>query len=134
MGNDLLSLLLSARDEEGQAMPDQQVRDEAMTLFLAGHETTANALAWTFYLLAKHPEVYAQVQREIDNALDGRSPSYADLDKMPYTLQAIKEAIRLYPPAYAFVRQPPRTVQIGGYRLPAKATVIISTYLMHRRP
>lgn len=133
-GNDLLSLLLSARDDDGKPMPDKQVRDEAMTLFLAGHETTANALAWTFYLLAKHPIIYARVQSEVDDHLQGRTPTYADLDQMPYTLQAIKEAMRLYPPAYAFMRQAIRDTEVAGFRLSARTTTILSVYLLHRRP
>jgi cytochrome P450 len=134
---DLLSMLLLARDEEngGTAMMDpKQVRDEAMTLFLAGHETTANALAWTWYLLARHPEIYARVQAETDAALAGRSPTFDDLARLPYTLQVLKEAMRLYPPAYAIVRQAMQDVVIGGFRVPRGAIVLLSPYLLHHDP
>ena len=100
---DVLSMLLDARDEEGAAMTDRQVRDEAMTLVIAGHETTANALAWTFYLLARHPEVRARMESELD-AL-GHAPTYDDLKTLPYTLAVFKEAMRLYPPAYILGRR-----------------------------
>jgi len=133
---DLLSLLLLARDEENghAAMDPKQVRDEAMTLFLAGHETTANALAWTWYLLARHPDVYARVQAEADAALAGRSPTFDDLARLPYTLQVLKEAMRLYPPAYALVRQAMRDVTVGGFRIPRGAIVLLSPYLLHHNP
>lgn len=128
---DLLSVLLHARDESGAPLPPKQVRDEAMTLFLAGHETTANALAWTWYLLARHCDVYARVQTEADAALAGRTPTEADLPRLPYTLQVLKESLRLYPPAYALVRQAVRDVTIGGLRVPGRAIVLISPYLLH---
>ena len=133
---DLLSMLLLAQDTEddGAGMTDTQIRDELMTLFLAGHETTANALIWTWYLLAKHPEIYRRLQDEVDTALAGRTPTYADLERMPYTLQVLKESMRLYPPAYAIVRQAIRDTEIAGRRVPRKAIVLISPYMLHRRP
>lgn len=133
-GDDLLSLLLGARDEDdGSGMTDRQIRDESMTIFLAGHETTANALAWTWYLLAQHEDVYARVQREVDDALGGRTPTYDDLARLPTTLQVLKESMRLYPPAYALVRQAIRDTEIGGWRVPNGVIVLISPYLLHRR-
>lgn len=133
-GDDLLSLLLEARDEDdGSGMDDRQVRDEAMTIFLAGHETTANALAWTWYLLARHPEAYRRVQREADAALGGRPPTLDDLARLPYALQVFKEAMRLYPPAYGLVRQAVRDTEIGGRHVPRRAIVLISPYWLHRR-
>ena len=96
-------MLLATQDEDGGSMTDRQIRDEAMTLFLAGHETTANALSWALYLLAKNPEARARVEEEID-AL-GRVPSYDDLKLLPWTLAVLKETMRLYPPAYILARR-----------------------------
>jgi cytochrome P450 len=133
---DLLSMLLHARDEDtGEPMPEKQIRDEAMTLFLAGHETTANALAWTWYLLAKHPAIYQRVQSEADAAVPAdRLPGYDDLARMPYTLQVLKEAMRLYPPAYALARQAVRDTVVAGHRVPRRAIALFSPYLLHRDP
>jgi cytochrome P450 len=130
---DLLSMLLHAQDENGGGMTDQQVRDEAMTLFVAGHETTANALTWAFYLLTRHPEAYQKLRGEASHTLAGRAPAFADLPSLPYALQVIKEAIRLYPPAYVFGRQSDRAIDLGGYHLPAGAIINFSPYVMHRR-
>jgi cytochrome P450 len=131
---DLLSLLLHARDEESDStMNNIQVRDEAMNLFIAGHETTACTLAWTWYLLSRHQEIYTQVREEGDRVLSGRLPTIADLPHLPYTLQVFKEALRLYPPIYAFTRQVLRPIQLESYYLPKGATIIISPYTMHRR-
>jgi cytochrome P450 len=132
---DLLSMLLHAQDEDdGSFMTDTQVRDEAMTLFLAGHETTANALAWSWHLLAQHPDVYARVREEADGVLGGRTPTFADLPELAYTLQVFKETMRLYPPAHTIGRQATRPVELGGYELAAGSVVLISPYVMHRRP
>jgi cytochrome P450 len=128
-------MLLHARDEDdGSFMTDKQVRDEAMTIFLAGHETIAVALTWTWYLLAQHPEIYALLRNEVDSVLRGRSPTFADLPNLPYTLQVLKESMRLYPPAYGYARQATQPVTIGEYDLPAGTLVLISPYAMHRRP
>lgn len=128
---DVLSMLLEARDERGEAMPDRQVRDEAMTLFLAGHETTANALAWTLYLLARNPDARARVEDEID-AL-GRVPSYEDLVKLPVTLAAIKETMRIYPPAYLLARHATRRVDIGPYVIQKNSVVFLNIIGIQRR-
>lgn len=128
---DLLSMLLAAQDEDGTAMSDRQVRDEAMTLFLAGHETTANALAWTLYLLAKNPEARAKVEAEVD-AL-GRVPSYEDLVRLPYTLAVLKEAMRLYPPAYILARRALEDVTIGGQLVRRNTIVLVNVLGLHRR-
>jgi cytochrome P450 len=134
---DLLSMLILAHDPDDDSdsgMENTQIRDEVMTLFLAGHETTANALSWTWYLLAQNPEIYARLQSEIDTVLQGRTPTYDDLERLPYTLQVLKESMRLYPPVYALVRQAMTETQIAGHRIPRKAIVLFSPYLLHRRP
>ncbi|MBL8165371.1 MAG: cytochrome P450 [Anaerolineae bacterium] len=133
---DLLSMLLLAQDEEtGGAMTDQQVRDEVITLFVAGHETTSNALTWTWYLLAQHPEVEAKLHDEVDRVLGGRMPTLDDMPNLPYTDYVLKEAMRLYPPAWILNgRQASADAEIGGYTIPKGATVWVSPYVMHRDP
>jgi cytochrome P450 len=132
---DLLSLLLAAADEEtGVRMSDQQLRDELMTLFGAGHETTALALTWTWYLLSRHPEVKAKLEEELDLVLAGRSPSVSDLPRLPYTEMVIREALRLYPPAPGFAREPIEDVTIGGYEVPEGSLITISPYVLHHDP
>ncbi|HYE96159.1 MAG TPA: cytochrome P450 [Rubricoccaceae bacterium] len=128
---DLLAMLLAAQDEEtGAGMTDQQVRDEVMTLFLAGHETTANALTWALYLLAQHPDAEARLQAEAD-AL-GRAPSFDDLPRLPFARQVFAEALRLYPPAWIIGRETTRAVEIGGAEVPPRSTVFVSPFLLHR--
>jgi cytochrome P450 len=130
---DLLSMLLNARDDEDRPMSEKQLRDEVMTLFVAGHETTANLLAWTFYFLAKHPDVNAKLRAEIAT-LGGRLPTLQDLATQPYAEMVLKEAMRLYPPAAGATREPVRPVTIGGVTFQPGAPVIITTYAMHRNP
>lgn len=129
---DLLSMLVLARDDDGGAMSDRQVRDEAVTLFLAGHETTANALNFTWTLLAQNPEVEAKLHEELDRMLAGRTPTFADLKQLPYTEQVVKEVLRLYPPAYSFGRQAIRDTSIGGYAIPAGTDFNVVTFRTHR--
>jgi cytochrome P450 len=131
--NDFLSILLQARDEDGNSMSDKQVLAECLTLFGAGHETTATALSWTWYLLCQHPERYQRVQQEVDSVLQGRTPTYGDLARLPYCLQVFKEAMRLYPPAYAFSRRALRDVKIDGYCVPKGWVVLLAPYTLHRR-
>lgn len=131
---DLLSMLLLAQDEDGTRMTDEQARDETVTLFLAGHETTANALNWTWLLLARHPEVEAKLHAELDSVLGGRAPTLADLDRLPYTDMVVKETLRLYPPAWGFGRMAIEAVELGGYTVPAGSSVGILSYLTHRHP
>ncbi|GLV56673.1 cytochrome P450 [Dictyobacter sp. S3.2.2.5] len=131
--NDFLSVLLRAR-EDGSGMDDKQLRDESLTLFGAGHETTATALTWTWYLLAQHPEIFARVQREVDTALLGRTATYADLAQLPYSLQVFKEAMRLYPPAYAVSRVALRDCDLNGYPIKKQDLVLAAIYAIHRRP
>ena len=134
---DLLSMLLLASEEDEQGLrtlSDRQVRDEAMTLFVAGHETTANAATWALYLLARHPDAQARLQQEADRELDGRVPEFTDLVRLPYALQVFKEGLRLYPPAFIFSRQVSTPVSIGGHALQAGEIVLMSPYLLHRDP
>lgn len=133
---DLLSMLLEARDEDhdGGQMTDEQVRDEAMTLFLAGHETTANALIWTWYLLAQNPSEERQLHREVDRVLAGRVPTIDDLPNLPYTRMVLSEVLRLFPPAYVIGRQPMEDYTVRDWVIPAGSTVFASQYVMHRDP
>jgi cytochrome P450 len=130
---DLLSMLLLAQDTEGDggSMTDIQVRDEAMTIFLAGHETTANALTWTWYLLSENPEVEARFHREIDG-LGDRLPGPEDMPKLPYTRMILAESMRLYPPAWAVGRRAISDFEAGGYHIPARSMVLMSQYITHR--
>ncbi len=130
---DLLSMLLAAQDEDdGAVMTDQQVRDEAMTIFLAGHETTANALMWTWYLLSGAPEVEARLHAEIDGVLQGRLPSMRDLPALPYVERLVSEAMRLYPPAWIIGRRAIEDYPLGDYLAPARSILVMSPYIMHR--
>ncbi|HEV3082020.1 MAG TPA: cytochrome P450 [Gemmataceae bacterium] len=131
---DLLSMLLQVRDEDGSGMSDLQLRDQVMTLFLAGHETTANSLSWTWYLLAQHPEVEAKLTKELQDVLGGRPPTVADLPRLRYTDYVVCESMRLYPPVFAFGREALQACTLGGYEIPAGATVIMSQWIMHRHP
>lgn len=133
--NDLLDMLMSARDEDtGEAMTDTQLRDEVMTIFLAGHETTANALTWTLYLLSRHPEVRRRLEQEVGTALEGRSPTAADLPRLGYALAVVQESMRLYPPVWMVMRRCERGDVIGGYRIDPGEFVAISPFITHRDP
>jgi cytochrome P450 len=130
---DLLSMLLSAQDEdEGGGMTDQQVRDEAMTIFLAGHETTANALMWTWFLLSGAPQVEAKLHAEIDRVLQGRLPGLGDLGSLQYVERVVTESMRLYPPAWIVGRRAIDAYQLGEYLVPPRSILIMSPYLMQR--
>ncbi len=132
---DLLSMLLLARDEEtGEGMSDKQLHDEVMTLILAGHETTANTLTWTWYLLAQHPEVERKLHDELARVLSGRTPTVADLAQLPYTKMVIEESLRLYPPAWGMSRHAVADDEIRGYRVPAGTEVAVVQYVTHRHP
>jgi cytochrome P450 len=133
---DLLSMLLmsSEEDEQGlRTLTDQQVRDEAMTLFLAGHETTANAVTWSLYLLARHPEIQQRLQEEVDQ-LGGSQIAFADLPRLPLALQVFKEALRLYPPAFLIGRQARRETRIGGHAIEPGEIVLLAPYVLQRSP
>ncbi|MGZ3645770.1 MAG: cytochrome P450 [Ktedonobacteraceae bacterium] len=131
--NDFLSILLQAKDEDGKPMSDDQLLAECLTLFGAGHETTATSLSWTWYLLCQHHEIYQKVQEEVDSILQGRTPTYEDLARLPYCLQVFKEAMRLYPPAYLLSRRALREVEIDGYHIPKDMVVLYAPYTLHRR-
>ncbi len=134
-GDDLLSMLLAARDAEtGEAMTDRQLRDEVLTILLAGHETTAVALSWTWFLLSQHPEAEATLHAELARVLGGRAPTAADVPRLPYTRQVIEEAMRLYPPVWATGRQALGDDEVRGYRLPAGSPVVLSPWVTHRHP
>jgi cytochrome P450 len=131
---DLLSMLLAARDDDGSCMTDRQLRDEAITIFLAGHETTANALSWTWMLLAQNPAVEAKVHAELDAVLSGRTPSLDDLPNLQYTSHVITESMRLYPPAWGMARVAIEDVEIGGYPIPKGCGVSLAQWVVHRDP
>jgi cytochrome P450 len=131
---DLLSMLLAARDDDGSQMTDQQLRDEVMTLFLAGHETTALTLTWTWYLLGKHPEVEKKFHDELDEVLGGRPATMADLPRLKFTEQIAKECMRLYPPAYGLGREAIDDCEIGGYQVPAGTQVFMFQWVTQRDP
>lgn len=130
---DLLSMLMAARDEDdGTGMSDQQLRDEIATLMLAGHETTANTLSWTWMLLAQNPEANAKLYAEIDRVLAGRSPNHADLAQLPYANAVIKESMRLYPPVSLLGREAVEDTEIGDYLVPKGCLLFLSQWVMHR--
>ena len=131
---DLLSMLLQAQDEDGSQMSDAQLRDEVMTLFLAGHETTALALSWTWYLLAKYPEAETKFHAELDEVLGGRVPEVSDLPKLKYAEMIAKETMRLYPPAYAVGREAIEETELGGYRVPRGTQLFAFQWVTHRDP
>jgi cytochrome P450 len=133
--SDLLSMLLRSVDSDsGARMSDGQLRDEMMTMFLAGHETTANALTWTWYLLSEHPGVRSRLEDELDRVLAGHAPRAADLQNLPFTEMVVREALRLYPPAPGFTREPIEDVRIGGFDVPQGSLVAVITYALHRDP
>ncbi|HZM23772.1 MAG TPA: cytochrome P450 [Anaerolineales bacterium] len=133
--DDLLGMLLAMRDEEtGEGMTDQQARDEVVTIFFAGHETTAASMAWAFYLLSEHPEVEERVRNELKSVLNGRIPTSADLPKLAYTQQVIQEVLRLYPAAYLFAREAVTDDVIDGYPIPPKTLIFITPFITHRDP
>jgi cytochrome P450 len=130
---DLLSMLLMAQDEEegSGGMSDDQLRDEVMTLFLAGHETTANALTWAWYLLSQNLEVEAKLHAEIDAVLGGRLPTFEDVPNLKYTEMVFTEAMRLYPPVWVMGRRSISGIKIGGYYIPPKSIILLSQYAIH---
>ncbi len=131
---DVISMLLKAQDEDGSAMPDQQVRDETLTLLAAGHATTANTLSWTFYLLSEHPTIRAKLLDELQRVLGGRPPMVDDLAQLPYLDMVVKEAMRLYPPAWMQPRYTVDDFEYGGYRIKRGTIILMSQWVTHRLP
>jgi cytochrome P450 len=134
-GEDLLSMLIEARDAEtGEAMDDRQLRDEAMTIFLAGHETTANALTFSWLLLSRYPAAGRELRAELSAVLGGREPTAEDLSRLTLPRRIVQEAMRLYPPAWIIARSAIEEDEIGGYAIPARSIVFVSPYVLHRHP
>jgi cytochrome P450 len=131
---DLLSMLLAAQDEDGSGMTDRQLRDELMTIFLAGHETTALALTWAWYLLARNPEAEAKLAAELSEVLGGRAPRVDDLPRLRYAEWVVKESMRLYPPAWGVGREAARECEVGGYRVPKGMQVFLFQWVVQRDP
>ncbi|TNE90829.1 MAG: cytochrome P450 [Deltaproteobacteria bacterium] len=133
--DDLLTRLMQARDDEtGEAMDEELLRDESLTIFFAGHETTARTMTFAWYALAHNPEAEAKLHDELDRVLGGRVPTVDDLRRLPYTLQVVKEVLRLYPAAPFYVRDAVGPDQIGGFDIPEGAAVMLSPYYTHRHP
>ncbi len=132
---DLLARLIAARDEEtGGGMTAREVRDQVVTIFMAGHETTALALTWTWYLLSQHPAAETKLHAELDAALGSTPPRHEDLARLPYTRMVIEESMRLYPPAHTISRQALGDDAVLGHRIPAGSAVLIAPWLLHRKP
>jgi cytochrome P450 len=130
---DLLSMLLTHDKEEGDAgMTDQQVRDQMVTILIAGHDTTAAALTWTWYLLSEHPEVEARLHEELDDVLGNRLPTFADTQALPFTENVIRESLRIYPPVWMMWRRAVEDYEVDGYIAPARSIVVMSQHVMHR--
>jgi cytochrome P450 len=128
-------MLMDAKDEQtGEGMTDRQLRDEVMTMFLAGHETTANALSWAFYLLSQHPDAFARLRGEVAEVLGGRLPTMEDLPRLAYTQRVILEAMRIYPPVWVLVRRVETPEALGGFQLKRGDFVALSPYVTHRDP
>lgn len=133
-GGDLLSMLLSAGDADGRPLSDVEVRDELLTIFFAGHETSAAALSWAFLLLADHPEVAARLRGELAAAVGERAVSASDLERLPLLGAVVKETLRLYPAAWVFDRSPLHDIVVGGYLIPKRANILLSPWVVHRDP
>jgi cytochrome P450 len=133
---DLLSMLLKVQDAEGGTggLTDEQIRDELVTLFVAGHETTGGTMTWTWHMLARHPEVEAQLHEELDRVLGGRPPTVADVPRLVYTEMLIAEVLRMWPSAWTQLRQTVHETQVGGYTLPADTYLFLSSWVIHHDP
>ena len=132
---DFLAMLLAARDKEsGEPMPERELIDEVMTLIVAGHETTASGLNWTWYLLAQHPQVLARLHAELDAAPEYAAPSLTQMESLTYAQQVVNESLRLYPPGWLLSRRTIEADVLGGFTVPAKSNVLLPLYLLHRHP
>jgi len=128
-------MFLSARDDEtGTGMTDRQLRDEVMTMLLAGHETTSLALSWTYYLLSRHPDIERSIEDEVDRVIGDRRPAFAHVDHLIYTRRVLEESLRLYPPAWGFSRLALGDDETGGFRVPQGSIVFLIPFVVHRRP
>jgi cytochrome P450 len=133
--SDLLSMFLAARDDEtGTGMTDRQLRDEVVTMLLAGHETTSLALSWTYYLLSQHPGAERSIEGEVDREIGSARPTFAHVDRLTFTRRVIEESLRLYPPAWGFSRRALGDDEVGGYRVPKGSLVFLIPFVVHRRP
>src|SRR5262249_21015608 len=130
----LLSMLMSAVDEDGSRMSDRQLRDEIMTFVLAGHETTALSLSWAWYLLSQNHAVKEKLEQELEQVLGGRLPNFSDLPRLCFAEAVVKESLRLYPPAWSLARTTANDCELAGYIVPAGANVIMSQWIMNRDP
>ncbi len=133
-GSDVLSTLLSVRDEAGEPMPDRQIRDEVVTMLVAGHESTGASLSWTLYLLSRYPDVARRVGAELAEVLGGRTPGFQDLPRLRYLAMVLKESLRLYPPFWMLTRTPLADDVLSGHRVPAGSILMFSAYVTQRRP
>jgi cytochrome P450 len=133
-GNDVLSTLLTVRDEAGEGMPDRQIRDEVVTMLVAGHESTGASLSWALYLLSRYPMVARRVEEELTEVLGGRTPEFQDLPRLKYLSMVLKEALRLYPPFWMLTRTPLVDDELSGHPIPAGSILMFSSYVTQRRP
>jgi cytochrome P450 len=131
---DFLSMLILARDEDGNGLTEVELLDQILTLYMAGLETTANAMAFTLLLISQRPDIQARLHAEVDEVLGGRPPVHTDMVRLPYTLQVIKEALRLYPPAFFYGRSPMEDIEVEGYLLRKEHFLVLSPYVTHRNP
>lgn len=131
---DVLQRLLDLRDSTGEGLDRREIRDQLVTLYLAGHETTANTLSWTWYLLSHNREAFMKLRAELQRVLGGRAPTLDDLPELPYLQQVVKEALRLYPPAFALPRGAKAATRVAGFDVPAGSEVVVWTYFVHRLP
>lgn len=131
---DFLSMLILARDEDGSGLTDVELLDQILTLYMAGLETTANMMSFCLLELSRRPDIQARIHAEVDTVLGGRAPAYADLARLPYTLQVIKESLRLYPPAFFYGRSPLKEIDLAGYQLRKEHFLVLSPYVTHRDP
>ncbi|MBN8468383.1 cytochrome P450 [Corallococcus exiguus] len=134
LGDDVLGMLMSARDAQGEAMTDRQVRDELVSLFVGGQEATAVALTWTWYALARNPQVEQRVRQELADVLGGNLPTSATLQELHYTRATVEETLRLHPPSWQFARKAREADEIGGWKVPPGMLMLISPYILHRHP
>jgi cytochrome P450 len=133
--SDLLSMFLAARDDEtGAGMTDRQLRDEVVTMLLAGHETTSLLLSWTYYLLSQHPGARRSIEDEVDREIGNGRPTFAHIDRLTFTRRVLEESLRLYPPAWGFSRRALGDDELGGYRIPKGSLVFLIPFVVHRRP